>query len=564
MRRKSTVFATVAVLSASALFLSACAPGNTSSDGAADSPSGAVPATAWDRATADEITDGGTLNLAINAMPANWNSSQVDGNEVDTNNTVGLTTGSVFNIGQDGTPELNTNYASSVELISEDPQVVEIKLNPDAVWQDGTPITYKDYVATWGAMNGTNDAYQPASTAIWEEISAIEPKEGDFDFTVTFSSVNADWQSIFADVPGILPVAAASTPEAFNTGYVSTALPSSGPFMISDIDTTGQVVTLTRNPAWWGDVPKLETVYVKVVSGDSQATAFGNSETDVLSISSNADAYQIAQKRKDATIQSSGGLTWTHVTLNGAKGPLADVKMREAVGHAINRKLISESANTPVGVPATEQGSYIFMPGQKGFEDNVGAAIGYDVDKSKTLLDDLGYTPGDNGVREKDGKPLVLTMTIPAETATNKQRAVQVQADLKEVGVTVELNEVPAAGFFSDYVIPGDFEMTGFSWAGTAFPISSSEALFSPVDSESNFTGITDDKLSGLYDQANTELDPDARLKIADEIDKVLAAYVPIIPIAPLPNVYAVKTGLVNYGAEQFETVDWTLVGWKS
>ncbi|WP_255351521.1 ABC transporter substrate-binding protein [Cryobacterium sp. MLB-32] len=189
--------------------------------------------------------------------------------------------------------------------------------------------------------------------------------------------------------------------------------------------------------------------------------------------------------------------------------------------------------------------------------------MGFDTDKSKALLDELGYTEGDNGAREKDGVPLVLTMTIPAETATNKQRAVQVQADLKDVGVTVELNEVPAAGFFSDYVIPGDFEMTGFSWAGTAFPISSSEALFSPVDSESNFTGITDESLSGLYDQANTELDPEARLKIADKIDKVLAAYVPIIPLAPLPNVYAVKDGLVNYGAEQFETVDWTIVGWK-
>ena len=563
MRRKSTVFATVAVLSASALFLSACAPGNTAADGPAGSPSGDVPATAWDRATADEITDGGTLNLAINAMPANWNSLQVDGNEVHTNNTIALTTGSVYDISEEGTPELNTNYATSVELISEDPQIVEIKLNPDAVWEDGTPITYRDYAATWGAMNGSNEAYQPASTAIWEEISAIEPIEGDFDFTVTFSSVNADWASIFSDVPGILPEVVASTPEAFNTGYLTSPVPSSGPFMISDIDTTGQVVTLTRNPAWWGDVPKLETVYVKVVSGDSQAAAFGNSETDVLSISSNADAYQTAQARSDASIQSSGGLTWTHVTLNGAKGPLADVKLREAVGHAINRSLISESANTPVGVPATTQGSYIFMPGQKGFEDNVGDAIGFDTDKSKELLDELGYTEGDNGVREKDGVPLVLTMTIPAETATNKQRAVQVQADLKDVGVTVELNEVPAAGFFSDYVIPGDFEMTGFSWAGTAFPISSSEALFSPVDSESNFTGITDESLSALYDEANTELDPDARLVIADKIDKVLAAYVPIIPLAPLPNVYAVKDGLVNYGAEQFETVDWTLVGWK-
>ncbi|WP_104197524.1 ABC transporter family substrate-binding protein [Cryobacterium sp. M15] len=564
MRRKSTAFAAVAVLSASALFLTACAPGNTAENGTADTPSGAVPSTAWDSATADQVTDGGTLNLAINAMPANWNLAHVDGNEVDTKTTISPTAGSIYSIGEDGTPELNPDYATSVELISEDPQVVEIKLNPDAVWQDGAPITYKDYESTWGAMNGADEAYQPASSAIWEEIESIEPIEGDFDFTVTFSSVNADWQSVFADLPAILPVAATATSEAFNTGYITSPIPSSGPFMISDIDTTGQVVTLTRNPVWWGQTPKLETIYVKVVSGDAQAAAFGNSETDVLYISSNADAYQTAQGRTDAQIQSSGGLTWTHVTFNGSKGPLADVKMRTALGHAINRSVISESANTPVGVPATTQGSYIFMPGQKGFEDNVGDAIGFDVDKSKALLDELGYTEGDNGVREKDGTPLVLTMTIPAETATNKQRAVQVQADLKDVGVTVELNEVPAAGFFSDYVITGDFEMTGFSWAGTAFPISSSEALFSPVGSESNFTGITDDSLTGLFDQANTELDPEKRLVIADKIDKVLAAYVPIIPIAPLPNVYAVKDGLVNYGATQFETVDWTLVGWKN
>jgi peptide/nickel transport system substrate-binding protein len=105
--------------------------------------------------------------------------------------------------------------------------------------------------------------------------------------------------------------------------------------------------------------------------------------------------------------------------------------------------------------------------------------------------------------------------------------------------------------------------MTSFSWQGTAFPISSSEALFYPVKSESNFTGITDEKLGDLFNKANSELDPDKRIVIANKIDKVLAAYVPIIPIAPLPNVYAVKSGLVNYGAYQFETVDWTTVGWK-
>ena len=560
MKRKSTVFAALAVLSASALLLTACAPGNTAEDSPQASESKALPTTAWQVAAAGDVQDGGTLNLSISSLPANWNTYQVDGNEADTVTTMAPTTGGPIRVGSDGTTTVDPNYATSVEVISEDPQVVEIKLNPDAVWEDGTPITYKDYAATWAAMNGSNEEYSPASTAIFDQISAIESTGSDFDFTVAFDSINADWASILTSV---LPASVTSTPEAFNTGYVTTPVPSSGPFVISNVDTTGQVVTLTRNPLWWGEAAKLETIIVKVISGESAATSFGNSETDVLYISSNADAYQTAEKRTDAEIQASGGLTWTHVTMNGAKGPLADVELRRAVGHAVNRSLISESANTPVGVDANTQGSYIFMPGQKGYQDNVGDAIGYDVAAAEKLLDDAGYSTGDDGMREKDGKALQLSITVPADTPTNKQRAVQVQADLKEVGIAVELNEVPTAKYFSDYIIPGDFEMTSFSWVGTAWPISSTEALFSPVDSESNFTGITDEKLSDLFDEANTELDADKRIVIANKIDKVLAAYVPIIPIAPLPNVYAVKSGLVNYGAAQFETVDWSIVGWK-
>ncbi|MGO4784348.1 ABC transporter family substrate-binding protein [Cryobacterium sp. W22_MBD10_FK3] len=562
MRRRNTAFAAVAVLSASALLLTACAPGNTATDTSSSGAAEELPSTAWAAADAADVQDGGTLNLSIGSMPVNWNSWEVDGNEVDSINTISPTTGGPIRIGEDGTPEIDPDYAISAEVVSEDPQVVEIKLNPEAVWEDGTPITYKDYVATWQAVNGSNEAYLPASTAIFEDITAIESTGTDFDFTMTFDKITADWQSILVGAPGVLPAAAAATPETFNAGYLDSPVPSSGPFMISDIDTSGQVVTLVRNPVWWGETPKLDTIIVKVIDAATAPTSFGNSETDVLYISSNADAYETAKKRTDAEIQASGGLTWTHVTMNGSKGPLADVKVRQAIGHAVNRELISESANTPVGVPATTQGSYVFMPGQKGYEDNVGAAIGFDVDAAAKLFDEAGYELNDDGLREKDGDVLTLSITVPAETPTNKQRAVQVQADLKDVGVTVELDEVPAAKYFSDYIIPGDYEMTSFSWQGTAFPISSTEALFSPVDSESNFTGITDDSLEGLFDEANAELDPDARLKIADKIDKVLAAYVPIVPVAPLPNVYAVKDGLVNYGAKQFQSVDWTVVGW--
>lgn len=546
------------MIGAAALVISGCAAGNTGSPTGEPTEAAELPATAWVSADAADVQDGGTLNLAVGSLPSNFNINQVDGNEADTVDIVEATTGGPFKIEEDGTPVVDENYASSAEITSDDPQVVEIKLNPDAVWQDGTPITVDDYIAFWGAQNGTNEAYIPASTAGFEDITSIEAGTDPYDMIITFSSVYADWQALFTG--GLLPAAISSDPAAYNDGYRTTAVPSSGPFMISDIDVTGQIVTLVQNPAWWGEKPKLDTVLYQAVSQDQQGSSFANSEIDALYISANADLYQTAKTRSDADIQTSGGLTWTHVTMNAKEGPLADVNVRKAVASIVNREQIAASANSPVDAPAITQGDYIFMPGQKGYEDK---ALPNDADAAKKFLEEAGYAEEGDGWA-KDGEALELSVTVPADTATNIQRAEQVQADLGDFGIPVELVTVPAAQYFSDYVIPGDFEMVSFSWVGTAFPISSSEALYYPLDSESNFTGTTDESLGDLYDQVNAELDPDARVEIAKKINDVIWDYVPMFPIAPLPNVYAVKDGLVNWGATQFQTIDWTIVGWAA
>lgn len=556
--RSAKALGAVAMLSAAAMLFAGCAAGNTAPS-TTDSPAAALPTVDWDAADAGDVQDGGALNLAVGSLPVNYNNSQIDGNDVDTNTLLSPTQGGPLRITTDGSSEVNPDYASSVELVSEDPQVVEIKLNPKAVWEDGTPITVADYEATWKALNGSNEAYQVVSTTGWDQIGSVEQGSDEFDVKVTFSSVFADWQSLFGGT--VLPAAIANDPTAFNTGYTAKAMPSYGPYVISNIDQTGQVVTLTPNPVWWGEKPKLDTILFKVVSQAQQGSSFANKEIDALYISANADLYATAQSREDAEIQATNGLTWTHVTMNAKEGPLSDVNVRKAVASVVNREQISSAANTPVGVPAVTQGDYIFMNGQEGYQDK---ALPHDTAAAEGFLKDAGYTKeGDSWT--KDGEALKLTITVPADTATNIQRSEQVQADLGEFGIPVELTTVPAAQYFSDYVIPGNFEMVSFSWQGTPFPISSTEALFYPLDSGQNFTGTTDEKLGDLWTKANAELDSDKRIEIANEINDTIWSYVPMFPIAPLPNVWAVKQGLVNYGASMFgySTVDWTNVGWK-
>lgn len=553
----------LAMLGASALVIAGCSAGNTGGPSGAPSDAAELPSTDWVRADAAGVQDGGEVTLAVSSLPTNFNINQIDGNESDTGLIVGPTIGAPMKIDESGLPVLDENYASSAEVTSEDPQIVEIKLNPDAVWEDGTPITVADYVATWQALNGSNEEYVPASTAGWEDITSVEQGDDEFHVVMTFANPYADWQALVSSgaiTGGVMKASVASDPAVFNEGFLATGMPSSGPYVFTDIDTTAGVVTLERNPLWWGETPKLDRILFQAVSQDQQGSSFANGEIDALEISANADLYETANGVDGAEIQATNGTTWTHVTMNAKEGPLADVNVRKAVASIVNREQIAAAANTPVGVPAVTQGDYIFMAGQAGYVDD---SLPLDSDAAEAFLEDAGYSKdGDSWV--KDGEPLELSVTVPADTATNIQRAEQVQADLGDFGIPVEIVSVPVAGYFSDYVIPGDFEMVTFSWVGTAFPISSAEALFYPLDSESNFTGTTEESLGEMWDRANAELDPDARIEIANEISAAIWDYVPMFPIAPLPEVWAVQDGLVNYGATQFEKTDWTIVGWAA
>lgn len=560
-----------------ALAVTGCSAGGGGGDAKAtvDSSKGAaetatLPTTAWQKVDYANIKQGGTLTLALDQLPDNWNTLEVDGNNASTGTILDPTMGGPVRTTADGGWEINPDYATDVKLLSSDPQVVEVKLNPKAVWQDGTPITYKDYAATIKASDGSNKAYDLVSTNVYQDVASVTREDTDQNFKITFKNKNADWPSILGGstaglaTANVLPEAIASNPTAFNTGYKSKALPSTGPYMVSNVDTTGQVVTLTPNPKWWGQKPKLDKVIMKVVSRAGLAQAYANKEIDAVSIGTSVDSYATAKKRADGVIQQSGGTTWSHLTMNGSTGPLADVKVRQAIARAVDRDTIAASRLTPIGAPVTTQDNYIYMPGQKGYEDDASDVIGYDVKKSNALLEEAGYAKGSDGMYAKDGKPLSIALTIPSDNPVSASTFKQVQNNLKAAGIALTDNTVPTAKFFSDYVLKSNFQMTLFSWVGTPFPISSTESIFYPVDSGQNYTGITNEKLGDLWKTANTDLDPAKRIEDAAAIDKAIFSYVPVIPLMPIPNTYGVRSDLGNYGAAQFQSIDWTAVGYKS
>jgi peptide/nickel transport system substrate-binding protein len=508
----------------------------------------------WVTAAPSKVAAGGTLRLAADSIPSNFNPQQTDGAMSEASTILAPTAGSAIRITADGGWQVDPDYATSIKVTSKSPLTISVHLNKHAVWQGGTAIRSKDMVAFWHAQNGSNSAFKVSSTEGFEDISSVKA-QGTYAYSVIFKKPIGEWPQY---VYPRLPANVSSSPKLFNSAFRKRAIPSNGPFNVAAIDGRTGTVTETPNPRWWGTKPRLAKIVWRIATPDVQAKAYAANELDAVDVQ--AGSYPTV--KGSGTLQTAAGLEWTQLTLNGARGPLKDANVRRAVAHAINRTQIADQAASEVGARGTTLGSFVYLPGQRGYHDSA-TSIAYDRKESVRLLAKAGYAKNSHGTMTRKGKTLTLTMPVPAKTPTNSERATAIKNDLKRIGIVVRLRSVPADSFFNSYVVALNFDLVTFTWRGSAFPVAGTEPLFFPVDSGQNFTGLRDDRLGPAWDSANAALDDAKRHEIVRAIDGRLLDDSPMVPIAVTPITVAVRNGVLNYGASQFEQPDWTRVGFN-
>ncbi|MGH3473528.1 MAG: ABC transporter family substrate-binding protein [Aeromicrobium sp.] len=515
-----------------------------------------LPSTAWSRAKPESVRAGGRLRLAVTSMPGNFNPVQADGAGAAATQVLAPTSGSAVRITTDGGWRVDPDYASAVDVVDRKPLTVRVRLNPDAVWQDGTPIAAKDMTAFQLAMSGEVDGLEVASTDGYDDIDSVERGDNRFEYTVTFGTPRSDWPRY---IYPRLPADVSSKPKAFNNGFRSKAVPSNGPFVVTSVDTKTGTITEKRNPRWWGRKPRLEQVVWRIADPTVQAEAFAADELDAVSL----DDSTFEEADDSGTVQAAGGAQWSHLTLNGGRGPLKDTNVRRAVAAAIDRQALAEAAGKAVGVPGRTAGSVVLVPGQRGYRDVAGKDLKTGQDEARALLEKAGYTQKD-GKAVRDGKPLTLRLPAPSDTPRSEARVKAIAGDLEAVGITVKTPTIKAPRFFRDTVVPLDFDLVTFTWPASPFPVETAARRFRPIDSPENYTGVAAKKLDGRWDDATTTLDDDERAGIIHDLDARLAREAVVIPLAVLPEVVEVKDGLVNFGAATFEQPDFTTVGFRA
>lgn len=502
------------------------------------------------------LRDGGNLRLTISSLPQTFNPLHVD-SDLDASDVVSWTLPSPFRSDAKGELSVDTDYFTSVELTKTDPQVVTYTINPKAVWTDGTPITWEDLASQAHAQSGKDPNFLVAATSGFDRVEKVERGVDDRQAVVTFDKHYAEWQGLFGL---LLPKAVTATPQAFDDFYRSGMPLSAGPFMITNIDRAQNRITLGRNPKWWGDTPKLDTVTFSALDIPARIAAIQNNELDSSDISGIAEVTT-AKNTPGVQVLRTPLPRWTHFTFNGAPGSiLEDPALRRAIAKGIDRQAIASATQLGVVSDPKPLNNHVYMQGQKGYQDNAGV-VAYNPEQAARELDELGWKLNGD-VRMKDGRPLVIRDVMYQQDLW-VQTAKIAQQNLAAIGVKLEIETYPGQGLFTDIIDPGNFDIAQFSWQGGVLPLGSLPQIYAynPEIPLSNKGKIGSPELNALIEKTISELDPNKAIELANEADRMIFEEVHSLPITQSPGTVAQRNEVANWGAFGLASPDYTTVG---
>ncbi|MBC8171893.1 MAG: hypothetical protein H7X77_09475 [Anaerolineae bacterium] len=494
-------------------------------------------------------------------------------------------------------PSIDNGLVTSVDATLEDgttvqAPVVTYKLRAGMLWSDGKPVTADDCLFYHNLMMQP-DAVDSFRRGFYPEVVASAEKVDDLTVTVTYNTSwpdflndavlacgfpahkflgdNGDGFTMDADGDGVFDANIDDAPyfEAFASSDPA-ELVGYGPYVLESFN-VGQFATLVANPNWglnaWETKPAITTVITQFITDSAQMenamqvgdidVAFNfNTVTNGYGAMDNVGTFIVPGVFVDAIWMNSGP---------NAFAAMQDVRVREALVHAINRRGIADQFG---GAGAGEQLTKSWYPAQ--FTDPDLGFREYDLEKARALLTEAGWVDDDadesaentaptprisQGVEGlEDGTALVLRFyTSPVVPRPDIQTVIQGQ--LAQVGVVTQLFVVNGPTvLFASFATRGILNTGAYDLAMYAL----SNSPLSPNGSVDNFhcsgipsqenpegrngTWFCNEEHDALDNQVAVTLDPAERLELGYKRDPLFYAAAVWHSIRPRPTAYAVRT----------------------
>lgn len=316
--------------------------------------------------------------------------------------------------------------------ISEDGLSYTFMLRDGVSFHDGTAMTADDVVFSLDrarAEGSTN-----AQAALFAGIESVEAVD---DTTVRVTLSAPDGAFTFKMAWGDAVIVAPESAETNATNPVGT-----GPFRFAEW-VQGDRVELVSNPDYWGEAPALTAATFRFIS-DPNAAFAALMAGDVDTFPNFPAPETLSQFESDPRFNVVVGSTEgeTILAMNNAGTPLDDVRIRQAITHAVNRQDIIDGAMFGYGTPI---GTH-FAPHNPDYVD-LTSLSGYDPDAARALLAEAA----------PDG--LTLRLMLPPPSYARRGGEI-IAAQLREVGIETEITNMEWADWLERVFRGNDFDLT--------------------------------------------------------------------------------------------------------
>lgn len=408
----------------------------------------------------------------------------------------------LLRIGADGLPEpgLAESYAVDASGL-----VYTFRLRRDVAWHDGAPLTADDVIFTLRALQSVERPGDSATAQAWQDV--LVDRIDDYTVRCTLAEPRASFLNA-ARLP-ILPahLLAGTPPEQWPTSDYARSLVGTGPFALRELREDG--ATLAANPSYFGGRPYLDTIELRFIATPEAGLA-ALTRGDVTAYGERAGLDPSSTSQSLATINLPSGLRrsavpldeYTVLTFNLRQAPLDDQPLRQALAHGLSKDALIERAlgglAAPIDTPILP-GSWAYSPDARWYSADQATAA--------RLLGELGYEPGIDGVRQRDGQRLSLELLVDGEPR-RRAAADEIARQWAEIGVEVRVSELSSADLLQR-LRDHRFTMAIHGWARIgvdpdAYPLWHS-------DQPLNYAGLADGEIDGLLEAARSESELGAR-----------------------------------------------------
>lgn len=417
---------------------------------------------------------------------------------------------------------------------AEDAMSWTFSLREGVLWSDGQPFTAEDVAFTFNDVVLVDELGAQSATQFSqvERVEVIDPLTVRFVLNSPFSAL----PYYLAAFSGMLPQHVLSDAEnpLTVTSFNKQTPVTTGPYRVAEF-VSGSFVRLVPNDNYWGEEPKLASIVFRIIpDANTQVAQLLAGELDLVTRVNPASLPGIEGNPNLEILQQSQNL-YFWIALNQNDERFTDRRVRQALLMAIDREAMINALLEGFGTVAT--GPIAPLLGALYNEDV--PTYPYDPEGAQALLAEAGWTPGPDGVLQKDGQRLEIAMPT-GQFGELVPATLLVQQYWEDIGVEAEVEVIEWNAYIQRVVVQRQYEGTLAWWSQPPTPDVTPYYSCEAIETGNNIPNYCSEELDQLMAAGRRALTQEEQIEAYAEMQRYLAEELPYLYLW-YPDIISVK-----------------------